>query len=70
MIFEVFRQSGRLAAIRFAGYIRSVPREASSVIARFEDGSPALVETSAGKGKLILFTSTFDSIWNDPPAGR
>ena len=66
-IFEVFRQSGRLAAIRFAGYIRSVPREASSVIARFEDGSPALVETGAGKGKLILFTSTFDSIWNDLP---
>jgi len=66
-IFEVFRQSGRLAAVRFAGYIRSVPREASSVIARFEDGSPALVETGAGKGKLILFTSTFDSFWNDLP---
>lgn len=66
-IFEVFRQSGRLAAIRFSGYIRSTPREASSVIARFEDGSPALVETGSGKGKLILFTSTFDSIWNDLP---
>ena len=66
-IFEVFRQSGRLAAIRFAGYIRSEARAASSVIARFEDGSPALVETGAGKGKLILFTSTFDSIWNDLP---
>lgn len=66
-IFEVFRQSGRLAAVRFAGYIRSVPREASSVIARFEDGSPALVETGAGKGKLILFASTFDSFWNDLP---
>jgi Aerotolerance regulator N-terminal/von Willebrand factor type A domain len=66
-IFEVFRQSGRLASIRFAGYFRSAPRETSSVIARFQDGSPALVEAATGKGKVILFTSTLDSFWNDLP---
>ncbi len=66
-VFEVFRQSGRLASIRFGGYFRSAPREASSVIARFQDGSPAIVEAGTGKGKVILFTSTFDSFWNDLP---
>jgi len=66
-IFEVFRQSGRLASARVFGYHRSTPHEKSSVIARFEDGSPALVEQSFGKGKVLLFTSTLDAGWNDLP---
>jgi hypothetical protein len=66
-IFEVFRQSGRLAATRVFGYFRSTPAEKSSVLARFEDGSPALVESSRGSGKVLLFTSTLDSAWNDLP---
>ncbi|MEP7274218.1 MAG: VWA domain-containing protein, partial [Acidobacteriota bacterium] len=66
-IFEVFRQSGRLSATRVFGYFRSAPREKSSVLARFEDGSPALVESAYGNGKVLLFTSTLDSLWNDLP---
>ncbi len=66
-IFEIFRQSGRLAAARVFGYHRATPRETSSVLARFEDGSPALIESAAGSGKILLFTSTFDSSWNDLP---
>jgi len=66
-IFEVFRQSGRLSATRFFGYFRSSPREQSSVLARYEDGSPALVETAKGNGKVLLLTSTLDALWNDLP---
>ena len=66
-IFEVFQQSGRLASARVFGYHRSTPNEKASVIARFEDGSPALVEQSFGNGKVLLFTSTLDSSWNDLP---
>jgi hypothetical protein len=66
-IFDVFRQSGRLASARVFGYRRSTPNEKSSVLARFEDGSPALVEQSFGNGKALLFTSTLDSSWNDLP---
>jgi hypothetical protein len=66
-IFEVFRQSGRLASARVFGYWRATPNEASTVIARFEDGSPALVEKSHGSGKALLYTSTFDAGWNDLP---
>jgi hypothetical protein len=66
-IFEVFRQSGRLASARVFGYHRSTPREGASVLARFEDGSPALVESATGGGKVLLYTSTLDAGWNDLP---
>lgn len=66
-VFDVFRESGRLAAARVFGYRRATPIEKSSVLARFEDGSPALVEASFGNGKVLLFTSTLDSSWNDLP---
>src|SRR6185436_7027021 len=41
-IFEVFRDSGRLAAARVFGYLRSQPKPNANVLARYEDGSPAL----------------------------
>jgi len=66
-VFEVFRQSGRLASARIFGYHRSTPHEKAAVLARFEDGSPALVEGSFGNGKVLLFTSTLDAGWNDLP---
>lgn len=65
-IFEVFRESGRLAA-HVIGYYRSQPVANSSVLARFEDGSPALVESTTGKGRVLLFTSSLGPSWNDLP---
>src|SRR5215510_3034710 len=66
-IFEIFKRSGRLATARVFGYVRATAREGAGVIARFEDGSPALIEATRGGGKLLLFTSTFDASWNDLP---
>ncbi len=66
-IFEVFNRGGRLATARVFGYVRSTANEGAGVIARFEDGNPALIETSRGGGKLLLFTSTLDASWNDLP---
>ncbi len=66
-IFEVFQQSGRLAVARVFAYHRSTPHEKASVLARFEDGSPALLEQAFGGGKVLLFTSTLDASWNDLP---
>ena len=66
-IFEVFKRSGRLATARVFGYFRATPNEGAGVIARFEDGSPALIEATRGGGKLLLFTSTLDASWNDLP---
>jgi hypothetical protein len=66
-IFEVFQESGRLAAANVIGYFRSEPRANAAVLARFEDGSPALVESRTGKGGVLLFTSSLGPSWNDLP---
>jgi hypothetical protein len=66
-IFEVFQESGRLAAANVIGYFRSEPRANAAVLARFEDGSPALVEARTGKGRVLLFTSSLGPSWNDLP---
>jgi uncharacterized membrane protein len=66
-IFEVFQQSGRLAAANVVGYFRSEPRANATILARFEDGSPALLESTAGKGRVLLFTSSLGPSWNDLP---
>lgn len=66
-IFEVFQQSGRLAGANVVGYFRSEPRANATVLARFEDGSPALLESTAGKGRVLLFTSSLGPSWNDLP---
>ncbi len=66
-IFEVFQESGRLASANVIGYFRSEPSTTAAVLARFEDGSPALVEARAGKGRVMLFTSSLGPSWNDLP---
>ena len=66
-IFEVFQESGRLAAANVIGYFRSEPRANAAVLARFEDGSPALIEARTGKGRVLLFTSSLGPSWNDLP---
>jgi hypothetical protein len=38
-----------------------------TVIARFSDGSPALLERSLGRGRVVLFASDLDRRWNDFP---
>jgi hypothetical protein len=66
-IFEVFQESGRLASANVIGYFRSEPSTAAAVLARFEDGSPALVEGRAGRGRVMLFASSLGPSWNDLP---
>jgi hypothetical protein len=66
-IFEVFRQGGRLSAARVVGYFRAEPRASATVIARYEDGAAALIESSPGRGRVLLFTSTLGTSWNDLP---
>ena len=35
------------------------------VLARFDDGDAALVERTVGSGRVLVWTSTFDTYWND-----
>jgi uncharacterized membrane protein len=66
-VFEVFNEGGRLPAARVYGYQRAEPREGASVLASFEDGSPALVESGAGAGRVLMYTSTLGMAWSDLP---
>jgi hypothetical protein len=66
-VFEVFREGGRMPAARVYGYQRAEPRAGASVLASFEDGSPALVESGAGAGRVLMYTSTLGMAWSDLP---
>lgn len=66
-VFEPFRapRSGDFAAARFYGYRSVTPTEGAQVLARFDDGAPAVVEKTVGRGRVLLWTSTLDMFWND-----
>lgn len=67
--FEVFNapRSGDFSTARFYRYRALNPQPGSIVGARFDDGSPAIVERSVGAGKLVIWASTFDPWWTNLP---
>lgn len=67
-IFELFKspRSGDFSGARFFRYHALVAADAQ-VLARFDDGTPALVERKIGSGRVLLWASTFDNDWNDLP---
>ena len=66
-IFEPFRapRSGDFSTARFYSYRALGAAKEASVLARFDTGEPALVERSAGRGRIIVYASTLDLNWND-----
>lgn len=68
-IFKVFADSGagNFLASRFQAYYAAIPGEDAQVLARFDDGNPALIEREVGRGRVLLFTSSLDGSWNDLP---
>ncbi|HUG55213.1 MAG TPA: BatA domain-containing protein [Vicinamibacteria bacterium] len=66
-LFEAFRgpHSGDFSTARFFRY-RPLEVQAG-VLARFDDGAVALAEKTVGKGKVLVWTSTADTAWNDLP---
>ena len=66
-IFNAFSGSGRLTSTRVYAYHRATPHEGTLTIAALDDASPIVVEGSAGRGKVLLVTTTLDTTWNDLP---
>ena len=66
-VFEVFSapRSGDVTTARFFRYRPVELHDNAMVLARFDDGSPALVERRIGNGTVLLWASTVDSFWND-----
>ena len=66
--FESFPapRSGDFGSARFFQYHRVLPDpEIDVVLARFDDGQPALLERRVGEGRVIVWASTLDRFWND-----
>ena len=51
----------------FSGVVQTQPQQSSVVLASLEDGTPLLIEQTFGKGRTLLFTSSFNMDWNDLP---
>jgi hypothetical protein len=66
-VFEPFRapRSGDFSAARFYGYRAVTLQPGASVLARFDDGAPALIERRAGSGRVLVWASSLDLQWND-----
>ncbi|HSG81857.1 MAG TPA: BatA domain-containing protein [Gemmatimonadota bacterium] len=64
---ELFRapRSGDFSAARFYRYRRVEVGPLSRTLARFDDGSPALVEVRHGDGAVLLWASGLENFWND-----
>ena len=69
-IFAPFKEPnhGDFGKARFYRLFQAVPTKDATVIAAYDDGSPALFEKPYGRlGRVLCFTSTIDREWNDLP---
>jgi hypothetical protein len=66
-VFEVFNapHSGDFSGAKFFRYRAFDSAVSEGVLARFDDGVPALVEHRLGSGRVLVWTSTLDTFWND-----
>jgi hypothetical protein len=68
-IFKPFEKSTRvvLNSAQFFAYMNIEAKPGAVVLAKYEDGSPVIVESSKEDHGMIVFNSTVDSRWNDLP---
>jgi hypothetical protein len=52
-------------SVRFFRYVPIDPLPDDTVLIRFEDGRPLLIERHVGAGRLLVLTSALDREWND-----
>ena len=66
-VFELFGtpRSGDVTTARFFRYRPMEAAESATVLARFDDGNPALMERQLGDGRVLFWASTLDNFWND-----
>jgi len=68
-VFEPFRapRSGDFSAIPVYGYRNLTATQGAQVLARFDAGTPAVLERNVGRGHVMLWGSTLDVSWSDLP---
>jgi hypothetical protein len=66
-VFRLFGGVGTLANVSFARTASLKPSDSAEVIARYTDGTAALVEDRATGGRVLIFASDLNNRWNDFP---
>jgi uncharacterized membrane protein len=68
-IFQPFGKphSGTFTSARFYDYSRITANSEADILARFDNGDPALVSIGLGKGQVLIFTSSADDTGNNLP---
>jgi len=72
-VFEPFSapRSGDFSSARFFRYRKVETVDTAgmrpAVLARFDDGTPALLERRVGRGSVLVWTSSLDNFWSDLP---
>jgi len=68
-IFAPFKNPnhGDFGTARFYKRFRVATLTGADELLKYDDGIPALVEKQYGRGRVLLFTSTFDAEWTDFP---
>lgn len=70
-VFRELEEAGNesLHAVQAYGYMSVQPEslKSSRVLLRFANADPALIEREYMGGRVLLFTSSFDNVWNDFP---
>ncbi len=60
-------RNGDLGSANHYRYRSTEPAAGTRVLARFDDGVPALLEAARGRGRVLVATSTMDTYWSDLP---
>jgi hypothetical protein len=68
-VFELFSapRSGDFSTAHLFRYRQLIAHGDSGVIARLDDGAPALVEKAVSGGKVLVWASSLDEYWTDLP---
>ncbi len=64
---SVTRAAEGLRPVKFFLYARVRPQQGDTVPLRLGNGDPLLVEHELGKGRVLIFASALDNVWNNLP---
>ena len=63
----VQHSAGSVLRPQFRRYVDVIPDSTAHVLATFDTGDPLLIEHSLGSGRVLVFTSSLGTAWNDFP---
>jgi hypothetical protein len=66
-VLRPFGGAATLGNVTFRRAVSVSPAETAAIVARYSDGTPALVEEQVGGGRVMVFASDLNDRWNDFP---